>query len=166
MLFHNCDLIGKAISEFTGLDLPFKKSDFGQEPGMKMLSWTVSMLYYHLPRTSRILILSHRSHCILVQYPCYLNSSLQCLPENLHFPDTYGLKLQSRVFLSKGELGKPGSTYAVQCEVKQEVTGVVCYKATGSFILEPVKFLKTEFRRAIGNKDFDLLWDKLDINGE
>ena len=25
MLFHNCDLIGKAISEFTGLDLPFKK---------------------------------------------------------------------------------------------------------------------------------------------
>ena len=101
-----------------------------------------------------------------IRYPCHLISSLQCLPENLHFPDTYGLKLQSRVFLSKGELGKPGSTYAVQCEVKQEETGVVCYKATGSFILEPVKFLKTEFRRAIGNKDFDLLWDKLDINGE
>ena len=80
MLFHNCDLIGKAISEFTGLDLPFKKSDFGQEPGMKMLSWTVSMLYYHLPpRTSRILILSHSSHCILVQYPCYLISSLTVL---------------------------------------------------------------------------------------
>ena len=43
MLFHNCDLIGKALSEFTGTDLPFKKSDFGQEPGMKMLSWEVSM---------------------------------------------------------------------------------------------------------------------------
>ena len=88
------------------------------------------------------------------------------MPENLHFPDTYGLKLQSRVFLSKGELGKPGSTYTVQNEVKQEETGVVCYKATSSFILEPVKFLKAEFRHAIGNKDFDLLWDKLDVNGE
>ena len=41
MLFHNGDLIGKAISEFTDIDLPFKKSDFGQEPGMKMISWTV-----------------------------------------------------------------------------------------------------------------------------
>ena len=90
----------------------------------------------------------------------------RCLPENLHFPDTYGLKLQSKVFLSKGELGKPGSTYAVQCMVKQEETGTVCYQATGSFILEPIKFLKTENRRAIANKDFDVLWDKLDINGE
>ena len=42
MLFHNGDLLGKAISEFTGLDLPFKRSDFGQEHGMKMLSWNVS----------------------------------------------------------------------------------------------------------------------------
>ena len=41
LLFHNGDLIGKAISEFTDIDLPFKKSDFGQEPGMKMISWTV-----------------------------------------------------------------------------------------------------------------------------
>ena len=90
----------------------------------------------------------------------------QCLPENLHFPDTYGLKLQSKVFLSKGELGKPGSTYAVQCMVKQEEIGTVCYQATGSFILEPIKFLKTENRRAIANKDFDMLWEKLDINGE
>ena len=40
-LFHNGDLIGKAISEFTDIDLPFKKIDFGQEPGMKMISWTV-----------------------------------------------------------------------------------------------------------------------------
>jgi len=128
MLFHNGDLLGKAISEFTGLDLPFKRSDFGQEHGMKMLSWN-------------------------------------CLPQNLHFPDTYGLKLQSKVFLSKGELGKPGSTYSVQCEVKQD-TGTVCYKATGSFILEPIKFLKTEFRRAIRLEDFDALWKKLDINGD
>lgn len=90
----------------------------------------------------------------------------QCLPENLHFPDSYGLKLQSKVFLSKGELGKPGSTYTVQSEVKQEETGVVCYKATGTFILEPVKFLNTEFRRAIGSQDFRLLWKKLDINGD
>ena len=43
MLFHNCDLLGKAISEYTGLDLPYKRSDFGQEHGMKMLSWTVSL---------------------------------------------------------------------------------------------------------------------------
>ena len=88
------------------------------------------------------------------------------MPENLHFPDSYGLKLQSKVFLSKGELGKPGSTYTVQSEVKQEETGVVCYKATGTFILEPVKFLNTEFRRAIGSQDFRLLWKKLDINGD
>ena len=41
MLFHNGDLVGKVISEFTGCDLPFKRIDFGQEHGMKMLSWTV-----------------------------------------------------------------------------------------------------------------------------
>ena len=97
---------------------------------------------------------------------CLSILSIQCLPETLHFPDTYGLKLQAKVFLSKGELGKPGSTYRVESEVKQDTTGVTCYKANGTFILEPIKFLKSEFRRAIGNKDFDLLWEKLDINGK
>lgn len=157
MLFHNGDLLGKAISEFTGRDLPFKRSDFGQEHGMKMLSWTVRYVSCsHLYDDSLAFCVAHLS----------LLSHCQCLPENLHFPDTYGLKLQSKVFLSKGELGKPGSTYAVQCTVKQDETGMVCYKATGSFILEPVKFLKTEFRRAIANKNFDVLWNKLDINGK
>ena len=41
MLFHNGDLVGKAISEFTGIDLPFKQNDYGQEHGVRMLSWTV-----------------------------------------------------------------------------------------------------------------------------
>ena len=91
---------------------------------------------------------------------------LQCLPETLHFPDTGGLKLQVKVFLSKGELGTPGSTYVTESVVKQEETGRVVYKATGTFILNPIKFLATEFRYAIANKEFEVLWDKLDINGE
>ena len=74
------------------------------------------------------------------------------------------LKFQSKVILGSGEVGKMGSTYTVQCQVKQGES--VCYKATGTFILEPVKFLKAEFRHAIGSKDFDMLWNKLDVNGE
>ena len=35
------DLIGQALSEFTDVNLPFKQSDFGQDHGMKILSWTV-----------------------------------------------------------------------------------------------------------------------------
>jgi hypothetical protein len=42
----------------------------------------------------------------------------------------------------------------------------VVYKATGTFILNPIKFLATEFRYAIANKEFEVLWEKLDINGE
>ena len=88
------------------------------------------------------------------------------MPETLHFPDTGGLKLQAKVFLSEGELGLPGSTYVAESVVEQEETGRVVYKATGTFILNPIKFLATEFRRAIANKDFEVLWEKLDINGE
>ena len=94
------------------------------------------------------------------------NTVLQCLPETLHFPDTGGLKLQAKVFLSKGELGLPGSTYVTESVVKQEETGRVVYKAAGTFILNPIKFLATEFRYAIANKEFEVLWKKLDINGE
>ena len=94
------------------------------------------------------------------------NTVLQCLPETLHFPDTGGLKLQAKVFLSEGELGLPGSTYVTESVVKQEETGRVVYKATGTFILNPIKFLATEFRYAIANKEFEVLWKKLDINGE
>jgi hypothetical protein len=94
------------------------------------------------------------------------NTVLQCLPETLHFPDTGGLKLQAKVFLSKGELGLPGSTYVTESVVKQEETGRVVYTATGAFILNPIKFLATEFRYAIANKEFEVLWKKLDINGE
>jgi len=50
--------------------------------------------------------------------------------------------------------------------VKQEETGRVVYKATGTCILNPIKFLATEFRYAIANKEFEVLWKKLDINGE
>ena len=67
MLFHNCDLIGKALSEFTGTDLPFKKSDFGQEPGMKMLSWEVSMPVLLISSCVYVSsFLSHYSHCTYI----------------------------------------------------------------------------------------------------
>ena len=89
----------------------------------------------------------------------------QCSLENALSSDIDSdLKFQSKVILGSGEIGKTGSTYNVQCQVKQGES--VIYKATGTFILEPVKFLKAEFRHAIGNKDFDMLWNKLDINGE
>lgn len=50
--------------------------------------------------------------------------------------------------------------------MKQAETGLVVYKASGTIILNPIKFLATEFRRAIANKDFEVLWEKLDNNGE
>ncbi len=40
-IFAFADLIGQALSEFADVDLPFKRSDFGQDHGMKILSWTV-----------------------------------------------------------------------------------------------------------------------------
>lgn len=40
-IFTFADLIGQAMSEFTGVDIPFKQTDFGQYHGMKILSWTV-----------------------------------------------------------------------------------------------------------------------------
>ncbi len=33
-------------------------------------------------------------------------------------------------------------------------------------MLNPIKFLATEFRYAIAHKEFEVLWEKLDINGE
>ena len=94
----------------------------------------------------------------------YLSIS-QCSLENALSSDIDSdLKFQSKVILGSGEIGKTGSTYTVQCQVKQGES--VMYKATGTFIIEPVKFLKAEFRHAIGNKDFDMLWNKLDVNGE
>ena len=62
-------------------------------------------------------------------------TSLQSMPENLHFPDTLGIKLQSKAFLSEGELGEPGSIYAFECVITEVKTGVVCYDASGSFFL-------------------------------
>ena len=61
--------------------------------------------------------------------------NFECTPENLHFANTYGLKFQSKVFLSTGEMGQPESTYVVECSAVQDVTGVVCFKATGRFAI-------------------------------
>lgn len=69
----------------------------------------------------------------------------KAVPEVLHFPDTCGLKFQCKVFLSKGELGKFGSTYRVESVVTQE-TGILCYKATGEFVLQPNKGRKSKFQ--------------------
>ena len=88
------------------------------------------------------------------------------MPETLHFANTGGLKLQTKVFISEGELGKPGSTYVTESTVKQTETDKIVYKATGTFILNPIKLLTTEFGHAIANREFDELWEKLDINGE
>lgn len=104
----------------------FCQVDFGQERGIKMLSWG-------------------------------------CQPQNMYFPDSGALHLQTKTFLSQGELGKPGSIYAVESVVKQN-SGVVCYEGAGSFILEPVEFLRMESRRAVVNKDFDAVWKRLSKN--
>ena len=160
MCFHNIDLLGKAISEFTGRDVPFKRTDFGQEHGIKMLSWVVCVAQFSL--CSLVI----KMDILKCSRDCIYSFSCQCSPENLHFPDTYGLKLQSKVMLDKGVLGEPGSKYSVQLMVKQEETGIICYRAKASFILEPIRFLRTELRQAIANQDFDTLWDQLDSNRE
>jgi hypothetical protein len=38
------DLIGQALSEFTGVDLPFKTQSMGNDHGMRILSWAVRSL--------------------------------------------------------------------------------------------------------------------------
>ena len=52
MVFHNCDLIGQALSEFTGVDIPFKTQTSGMgfhDHGMQIISWTVRVLSHHTP---------------------------------------------------------------------------------------------------------------------
>lgn len=139
MLFHNSNLVGDALSELTGLDIPFRNNDFfssDEVHGIKLLNW-------------------------------------KCVPENLHFANTYGLHFQVKVYLSRGTMASQGSMYTVECMAKQEVTGLICYKATGSFILNPLQYVKTEFSAAIAQylesgstKDLDTLWKILDINGD
>ena len=90
----------------------------------------------------------------------------ECLPENLHFASTFGLEFQCKVFLSKGEMGAPGSIYVAECSVKQEVTGKICYKATGSFILNPGRFLKEAFRDTFIKQNLIHLWSNIDTNGD
>jgi hypothetical protein len=67
------------------------------------------------------------------------------------------------LYLIKGELGKPSSTYGAQSLVTQVETGKVVYTANGTFMLDPIKFLSSEFRRALYLK---ALWDKPDITSE
>jgi hypothetical protein len=129
MIFHSCDLLGIAIEKLTGVQIPFKRSDFGQENGLKLLSF-------------------------------------QCTPEHLHFPNTYDLNLQSKVYCSSGEMGKPESTYVVELKAVQDVTGIVCFKATGRFAISPVLFTKVAFRSALAAGDVATIWKKVDVNGD
>lgn len=100
MIFHSCDLLGMAIEKLTGVHIPFKKSDFGKDYGLKPMSF-------------------------------------DCTPQNLHFPNTVGLKFQVKVYCSSGEMGKPESIYTVEVSAVQDVTETVCFKATGRFVLIP-----------------------------
>lgn len=129
MIFHSCDLLGKSIEKLTGRRMNWKSTDFGQEHGLKLLSF-------------------------------------DCTPENLHFANTYALKFQVKVYLSSGEMGKPESTYVVECCAVQDVTGVVCFKATGRFALSPILFTKVAFRNALAAGDVDTIWKKADANGD
>ena len=88
------------------------------------------------------------------------------MPETLHFANTGGLKLQTKVFISEGERGKPGSTYVTESTVKQTETDKIVYKATGTFILNPIKLLATELGHDVARKESDEIWEKLDVNGE
>ena len=97
-VFHSCDLIGMAIEKLTGLRIPFKHSDLGNENALELLNF-------------------------------------DCSPQNLHFPNTYGLKFQAKVYCSSGEMGLPGSTYMFETKAVQDVSGLVCFSATGHFVL-------------------------------
>lgn len=129
MIFHSCDLLGKAIEKLTGRRMNWKSTDFGQEHGLKLLSF-------------------------------------DCTPENLHFANTHALKFQVKAYLSTGEMGKPESTYVVECCAVQDVTGVVCFKATGCFALSPILFTKVAFRNALAAGDVATIWKKADANGD
>lgn len=98
MIFHSCDLLGMAIEKLTGVCIPFKKRDRGQDYSLGLRSF-------------------------------------DCTPENFHFPNTFGLKFQAKVYCSSGEMGKPESTYIVELSAVQDVTELVCFKATGRFVL-------------------------------
>ncbi len=98
MIFHSCDLLGMAIENLTGVSIPFKKRDSGQDFSLGLVSF-------------------------------------DCTPEKLHFANTFGLKLQAKVYCSSGEMGKPDSTYVVEFSAVQDVTNLVCFKATGRFVL-------------------------------
>ena len=79
MVFHNCDLIGQALSEFTGVDIPFKTQTSGMgfhDHGMQIISWTVRVLSHHTPW----LFPHHPNHSIsslkISSISLYLASSL------------------------------------------------------------------------------------------
>jgi hypothetical protein len=63
-------------------------------------------------------------------------------------------------------MGKPESTYVVECCAVQDVTEVVCFKATGRFALSPILFTKVAFRNALAAGDVATIWKKADANGD
>ena len=63
--------------------------------------------------------------------------SFDCTPHTLHFPKTHALKFQVKVYCSTGEIGEPGSIYIAEFSAVQKVTELVCFTATGRFVLVP-----------------------------
>ena len=109
MIFHTCDLLGTAIEKLTGVHIPFKKSDFGKDYGLRPMSF-------------------------------------DCTPQTLHFPNTGGLKFQVKAYCSSDEMGTPKSIYTVEVRAIQDVTELVCFKATGRFVLIPPVALASSLR--------------------
>jgi hypothetical protein len=62
----------------------------------------------------------------------------ECQPQNLNIAGTEGLQLQVKTYLKDGKLGERSSTYCVECLVNEKESKLVCYKATGTFILDLV----------------------------
>ncbi len=63
--------------------------------------------------------------------------SIDCPPQTLHFSYTGRLKFQVNVYCSSGEMGKPDSIYTADFSAVQDATELVCFKATGCFVLIP-----------------------------
>ena len=92
--------------------------------------------------------------------------SFDCKPQSLHFPGTGSLIIQAKVYCSSGEMGKPESTYVVEFSAVQDISGEVCFKATGRFALSPVFFTKAIFHSSLATGDVATVWKKVDVNGD
>ncbi|KAL3801819.1 hypothetical protein HJC23_001215 [Cyclotella cryptica] len=132
MLFHNGDLIGEAIARLTNRNIPYKKK----------LDAQGTLFFEHRDREDKV---SPKHTNDIVRRSMSFNKSYgikmrnwECQPQNLNIADSEGLELQVRTYLRDGAMGEPGSTYCAECLVKENVSGLVCYEATGTFSLDQV----------------------------